>query len=132
VPADRRSGFTLLEALFALVLVGMALMLDLGLQARSRQLDLEVAAEADLLRRAQAAIESVRAGVHPLATGAVDAALAWPLPADPRLSMVMVVDPTDAAGLCRVVVRGQTRSGRGRRHDVELETFVWQAGSPCS
>ncbi|HVR28475.1 MAG TPA: hypothetical protein VMS86_02980 [Thermoanaerobaculia bacterium] len=115
----------------ALALVGLALMLDLGLQAQSRELEARVAAEADLVRRAEAVIESVRAGVHPLETGPVDADLAWPAPADPRLRMVLVVGGSEVAGVCRLVVRGQTRSRRERPHGVELETLVWRPGSPC-
>jgi prepilin-type N-terminal cleavage/methylation domain-containing protein len=125
-------GFTLLEALIALTLVGLALLLDLGLQAQSREIEVRLAAESDLLRRAEATIESVRHGVHPLRTGAVDPALAWPTIAGPDLSMILVVDPTDVPGLCRLAVHGQTRSRRGRPHDVDLDTLVWQPGSPCS
>ncbi len=124
-------GFTLVEALIALMLVGIALMLDLGLQAQSREIDVQLAAEADLLRRAEAVIESVRAGAHPLRSGAVDPILAWPTVADPQLSMILLVDATDVSGLCRVLVRGQTRGPRARLHDVELETLIWQPGTPC-
>jgi hypothetical protein len=94
-------------------------------------MEARVAAEADLLRRAEAAIASVRAGVHPLATGPVDADLAWPRGADPSLSMILVVDAAGPPGLCRVIVHGQARSVRGRPHDVELDTLIWQPGSPC-
>jgi len=127
-------GFTLIEALIALVLVGIALLLDLGLQAQSRELDAQLVTEADLLRRAEAVLESVRAGAHPLTSGAVDPTLAWPTVADPQLSMILLVDVTDVAGLCRVQVRGQTRGQRAasrRLHDVELETLIWRPGSPC-
>ena len=124
-------GFSLIEALIALVLVGVALMLDLGLQAQSREIEDRIAVEAELLRRAEAAIESVRAGEHPLRSGAVDPALAWPSPAAPELAMIVVVDHTEVSGLCRVTVRGQMRGKRGRPHDVELETLIWRAGSAC-
>ena len=106
-------------------------MLDLGLQAQSREIDERLAVEAELLRRAEAAIESVRVGVHPLRSGAVDPALAWPTAAAPELAMILLVDTTDVSGLCRVTVRGQMRGRRGRLHDVELETLIWRAGSPC-
>jgi prepilin-type N-terminal cleavage/methylation domain-containing protein len=127
----RPNGFTLLEALIALALVGMALLLDLGLQAQSRELEGRLAVEDDLLRRAEAAIESVRSGVHPLRTGPVDPDLAWPTTADPALSMILVVDPSGVAGLCRLTVHGRNRGLRGRLHDVELETLIWQQGSMC-
>jgi prepilin-type N-terminal cleavage/methylation domain-containing protein len=124
-------GFTLVEALVALALIGLGLLLDLGLQAQSRELEQYLGAEADLVRRAEAAIESVRAGVHPLRSGPVDPALAWPSAADPPVAMILVVDPSDVDGLCRLMVRGQSRSARGRPHDVTLETLVWRPGAAC-
>jgi prepilin-type N-terminal cleavage/methylation domain-containing protein len=124
-------GFSLVEALIALALVGVALLLDLGLQAQSREIEDRLAVEAELLRRAEAAIESVRAGQLPLRSDAVDPALAWPSAAPPELAMILVVDGTEVPGLCRVTVRGQMRGKRGRPHEVELETLIWQAGSPC-
>jgi Tfp pilus assembly protein PilV len=125
------SGFSLIEALIALMLVGIALLLDLGLQAQSREIEDRLAVEAELLRRAEAAIESVRAGEHPMRSGAIDPAQAWPSAAAPELAMIMVVDGTEVPGLCRVTVRGQMRGKRGRPHDVELETLIWRAGWPC-
>jgi prepilin-type N-terminal cleavage/methylation domain-containing protein len=130
--APRTDGFSLVEALVALVLVGIALMLDLGLQAQSREIEDRVAVEAELVRRAEAVIESVRAGQHPMRSGPVDPGLAWPTAADPALAMMLTVDSTAVEGLCRVTVRGQQRGPRGRPHDVELETLVWRAGSPCA
>jgi prepilin-type N-terminal cleavage/methylation domain-containing protein len=130
-PGRSLRGFSLLEALIALALVGLALLLDLGLQAQSREIEARLAAESDLLRRAEATIESVRAGVHPLRSGPVDPVLAWPTVADPALSMMLVVDPTGVPGLCRVMLHGQTRARRGRPHDIDLDTLVWQPSSSC-
>ena len=124
-------GWSLVEALVALALLGLGLMLDLGLQARSRELDTRLAAEADLLRRAEAVVESVRAGVHPLRSGAVDPMHAWPIAPDPDLAMILLVDTTEVSSLCRVTVRGRMRARRGPAHDVELVTLIWQPGSPC-
>jgi type II secretory pathway pseudopilin PulG len=130
--SDRSSGgWSLVEALVALALVGIALMLDLGLQAQSREIDARLAAEAEILRRAEAVIESVRAGWHPLRSGAVDPSFAWPLPGDPDLSMILMVDKTEVTSLCRVTVRGQMGARRGPPHDVQLSTLIWQPGSPC-
>jgi hypothetical protein len=136
-------GFTLLEAVLALALVGAALLLDLGLQAQARALEARLAAEADLLRRAEALLESVRAGVHPLRSGPALGQLAWPAAADPELEMTLVVEPTELAGLCRVAVEGRlplerrgaprpfARAGGSAEHDVALDTLVWQPGAPC-
>jgi len=131
VTGRANGGFSLVEALVALALVGLGLMLDLGLQAQSREIDARLAVEAELLRRAEAVIESVRVGVHPLHSGAVEPQLAWPTVPDPQLSMILLVDTTDVSSLCRVTVHGQMRGRRGRLHDVSLETLIWQPGSPC-
>jgi Tfp pilus assembly protein PilV len=125
-------GFSLVEALIALVLVGLALMLDLGLQAQSREIEDRLRVEAELVRRAESVIESVRAGQHPMRSGAVDPELAWPSAADPALAMILMVDPTEVSGVCRITVRGHLQGPRGRPHDVELETMIWRAGSPCA
>ena len=45
--------------------------------------------------------------------------------------MILLVDRTEVAGLCHVTVRGQMMGRRGRPHDVELETLIWQAGALC-
>jgi hypothetical protein len=131
VSRSSSEGWTLVEALVALALLGLGLMLDLGLQARSRELDTRLAAEADLVRRAEAVVESLRAGVHPLRSGAVDPTLAWPSAPDGDLAMILLVDTTEVPSLCRVTVRGQVRARRGPPHDVELVTSIWQPGSPC-
>jgi Tfp pilus assembly protein PilV len=130
-PRATAAGFSLVEALIALMLVGVALVLDLGLQAQSREIEARLAVEAELLRRAEAVIESVRAGNHLPVNGPVDPDLAWPNPADPSLAMILVVDATDVAGVCRVTVHGQQRGRRGRPHDVELTTLLWQPGASC-
>jgi hypothetical protein len=134
-------GFTLLEALLALALVGVALLLDLGLQAQARAIEARLAIEADLLRRAEAVVESVRAGAHPLASGPVDGALAWPVSADPALRMSLLVEPTEVPGLCRVEVRGSMPwrvgsplpqgAGEGAVHDVRVDTLIWRPGASC-
>jgi Tfp pilus assembly protein PilV len=124
-------GFSLIEALIALLLVGVALLLDLGLQAQSREIDQRLATEAELLRRAEAVIESVRAGEHPMRSGPVDPVLAWPSLADPQLAMSMMVSPTEVAGVCHVSVHGQMVGKRGRPHDVEIDTRIWLAGARC-
>jgi prepilin-type N-terminal cleavage/methylation domain-containing protein len=124
-------GFSLIEALVALVLVGIALLLDLGLQAQSRDIAARLAVEAELVRRAEAVIESMRAGEHPMVSGPVDPGVGWPNAGDPRLTMMLLVEPTDVPSLCRVVVRGVMLGSRGRPHTIELETLIWRVGALC-
>ena len=130
-PDRGATGFSLLEATVALAILGVALLLDLGLQAQSREIDARLASETELSRRAEAVVESVRAGVHPLRSGPVDPDLAWPNQPGSPLSMILDVGVTEVSGLCRVVVRGQSRGRRGQRHEVQLETLIYRQGSPC-
>jgi len=125
-------GFTLLEVLVALTIVGIALLLGGGIHWRVQAIGRGLEVEAELLRRAQGVVESVRAGVHPLATGPVNAELAWVGSVGGEMqSMNLVVEPAELAGLCQVRVHGRSRGKRSGWHDVNLETLVWRPGASC-
>ena len=62
--AARDSGFTLVEALVALMIVGLALLLEVGAQWQSRAALDGLAVESALLKSAEATVESVRAGAR--------------------------------------------------------------------
>lgn len=111
--------------------MGLALLFDLGLQLQARSIRQGLEQEADLLRRAEAVLESVRAGFHPLAAGSVEPELAWPHPPEREVLMLLEVEATDLDDVCRVRVWGSSADARGRRHDVTLETLVWKRGAPC-
>lgn len=131
VARHREAGFTLVEALVALALVGVALLFDLGLQLQARAAREALEREADLLRRVEAVLESVRAGVHPLRRGAVDPALAWPSLPERDVVAVLEAEPSGLDGLCRVRVRATATGPRGRPHQVSLETLIWRREAPC-
>ena len=76
--AAHESGFTLVEALVALTIVGGALLLEVGAQWQSRAALDGLAIESALLASAEATVESVRAGALPLTSGPVDPMLALP------------------------------------------------------
>lgn len=117
----------------ALAILGVALLFELGLQWQGARVRRGLEAEVELLARAQAAVESVRGGAHPLRSGPVDSILAWPILGDDGgVALQLEVEGTEVPGLCHLTVQGRSDDGLGRLHTLTLETRVWQPGSPCS
>lgn len=123
---ETQGGFLLVEALVALFVIALVLLLEMGLQGRSRIVRARLAAEIELVAQAEATIESVRAGIHPLVSGPVDSLLVWPRTSS-LSTFVLEVEPTRTEGVCNLVLSGASSDG----HDVRLETHVWRQGSPC-
>lgn len=119
------AGFSLLEAVVALAIVGMALVF--AAQALSTYAATIQRAEVRqrLLWAAENAIESVRGGQIPLATGRVDLDRDLSPPDDRDLYLFVDVRPRDQPGLYLVEVRAWTQLP-GRREAVELSTMVWR------
>lgn len=119
------AGFSLLEAVVALAIVGMALVF--AAQALSTYAATIQRAEVRqrLLWAAENAIESVRGGQIPLATGRVDLDRDLSPPDDRDLYLFVDVRPRDQPGLYFVEVRAWTQLP-GRREAVELSTMVWR------
>ena len=130
---SHRNGFTLIEVVVSLSILGIALLMAMGLLWQTGRARQGVETEAELLARAEAAVESVRAGVHPLVSGPVDAALAWPVPVEgDRFALLLEVETTDVPGVCRLQIEGRSIDARGRWHTITLETMVFKPGSACS
>jgi len=124
---DRQSsaGFSLLEAVTALAIVGLALVIAAhALSAYAATIQ-----RADVRQRlvwaAESAIESVRGGQIPLATGRVE--LERELKPDEGADVYLFVDvrPRDLPGLYDVRVRAWSQLP-ARREVVELNTMVWR------
>ena len=130
--AAHESGFTLVEALVALTIVGGALLLEVGAQWQSRAALDGLAIESALLASAEATVESVRAGALPLTSGPVDPMLALPGGAlEVGEELTVEVGTSVVAGLCRLTVKGRAVDRRGRLHSIELQTQVWRPGASC-
>lgn len=121
---DRRSnGFSLIECVVALALLGVALLAATSLLSVLATSTVRTEMHSAMLRELENAVEMMRAGVVPLNSGAVsfsDASKACP----DHLSVNAVVSEGEIQGLFQVVLRAECRLGADRATKV-LRTQVW-------
>ncbi len=128
--SGRASGFSLVEVLIALVLVGTALMMGMGLALQQPRIVRRLDGERQAFRAMESTLESVRAGVIPLpippeTTVQLDGfvtAVGTPAPKD--LEIYMQVEPAGQPGLFEVTLRA-TYLVEGRKVNKLLRTLVW-------
>jgi prepilin-type N-terminal cleavage/methylation domain-containing protein len=121
----RESGFSLVEVLIALVLVGAALLMGMGLALQNPRIVQRMDSERQAFRAMESTLEAVRAGVVPLQTSELDGfvtAVGTPAPKD--LKIYMQVEKTGTPGLFQVTLRARYTV---ERKPVEkfLRTLVW-------
>ncbi|HSS77547.1 MAG TPA: prepilin-type N-terminal cleavage/methylation domain-containing protein [Thermoanaerobaculia bacterium] len=120
-----QGGFTLLEALIALVLLGVALLLGMELVLQNPLMVRRMDDERQAFRAMEATLESVRAGTTPLVTADLDRySTAVGKPARSDLEIDMTVDRTDVPGLYQVTLRARYTADK-RKVQKELQTMVW-------
>lgn len=120
-------GFSLLETLLALAVLGVALLLGLDLVLRVPRTLARLDAGRQAVRALESTLEAVRAGEVPLETSRLDGFdVAAGEPAPPGLAVRMTVTPTPTAGLFSVVLeaRGPAPGGEVSKR---LETLVWRS-----
>jgi prepilin-type N-terminal cleavage/methylation domain-containing protein len=120
-----QSGFSLLEALVALVLLGVALLLGMELVLQNPRMVRRMDGERQAFRAMESTMEAVRAGVIPLQTsdlGGFSTAVGTPAPKN--LAISMQVDPTGLPGLYQVTLRARYTAD-ARQVQKELQTMVW-------
>lgn len=125
-----QAGFSLVETLVALALLGMALLLTMVLLAQEPQVERRLLAHREALEVLEAAHEEIRGG---MALRPGTERLDWQrLYAPPRrletaadLTLWTTVDPLTPPGLYRVRLRARYAVGRGS-FDREVETRVWR------
>ena len=146
-------GFSLIEVLIALTLLGIALLLGMDLVLQSPRVVLRLDCERQAFRAMESTMEAVRAGVIPLKT--VDpayldstlTAVCAPPPPPPRVSkdyftISMDFGPAGLPGLYPVTLVAQY-SVLNQKYEKKLQTMVWspllsrpmrhrQQGSRCS
>ncbi len=108
--SGRESGFSLIEVLIALVLVGTALLLGMGLALQQPRIVRRLDAERQAFRAMESTLEAVRAGVV--------------LPAPKDLKIQMQVEPTSTPGLFQVTLCA-TYEVDHRKAEKVLRTLVW-------
>ena len=121
----RASGFSLVEVLVALALLGVALLMGLQLVLNGPRIVRRTDAERQAFRAMEAVLESVRAGLIPLENLEIEVfetAVGAPAPKD--LKMLMLVEPTDLEGLHQVTLR-TTYTALGNKTEKTLQTMVW-------
>ena len=120
-----QSGFSLLEALIALVLLGVALLLGMELLLQNPRIVRRLDGERQAFRAMESTLEAVRAGAIPLTSsdlGRYSTAVGLPAPED--LAISMQVDPAGLPGLFQVTLRA-TYTVDQRKIQKELQTMVW-------
>jgi type II secretory pathway pseudopilin PulG len=114
-------GTTLLETVIAVALIGLATLAAVSLLAAQPRAAERLAAQHELLRVAEATIESVRSGALPLLSGPVES----PIPTSRPVRVSLEVRDLDPAGLREVTVTAVTRL-REQRVERGLASLIWR------
>ncbi len=129
-PTPRAAGFSLLEVLVALTLLGMALLFSMSLIAQEPQIQRRLAAHGEALSVLDTLHEAIRDGMSlPLAPQRLD----WQGLYDPApvltaardLTVWSEVETLAPEGLYRVTLRARYFVGTAS-FDHTLETLVWR------
>ena len=121
----RSDGFTLIEVLVALTLLGVALLLGMQLVLQNPRIVRRADGERQAFRAMESTMEAVRAGLIPLETSELDGfvtAVGTPAPKD--LTLFMEVAPTGLPGLYEVTLTARYSAYRVK-YRKELHTMVW-------
>lgn len=122
---QRRRGFTLLEALVALVIVAMAMLLGYGFMMRQPRAIERLEAGDDALRAIEASLETLRAGAIDLESGMLQPGIAYPAPAKAKELLIdLEVEPTETPGLFTVRLEARYRVG-STIHQRQVESKIW-------
>jgi prepilin-type N-terminal cleavage/methylation domain-containing protein len=121
----RHAGFSLLEVLIALVVLGVALLLGMALVLQNPRIVRRTDDERQAFRAMESTMEAVRAGAIPLQTSQLDGfvtAVGTPAPRD--LTIWMQVEPTGLPGLYQVTLSARYSFAR-QRFVKRLRSMVW-------
>jgi type II secretion system protein I len=124
-PGQRFDGFTLVEALAALAIFAMAVLVAAAFlqvhAAAARRLELRSA----LVVATETALEEVRAGVRPLAPAVVDSELGSGRSPGAVIRTTIEVEAAGTADLHRVAVTSRSAVA-GEPLEISIATLVWR------
>lgn len=118
-----RRGFTLVETIAALAILGLAIAVASGLSGRGPRASARLAAHRVALRAAEAAIETVRAGTAVPVSGPFG--LSRAAAQKPEVSVRLDVRPVGPPGLFEVRASA-TAPAPGRPVTESLTSLVWR------
>jgi len=121
----RPDGFSLIEVLVALTLLGVALLLGMQLVLQNPRIVRRADGERQAFRAMESTMEAVRAGLIPLETAELDGfvtAVGAPAPKD--LTILMEVSPAGLPGLHAVTLTARY-SVYKVKYKKQLHTLVW-------
>lgn len=118
-------GVSLLECLVALAVLSLAVVLVTAGLAAARSTGERLLAQRSAVRAAENALEGVRGGALPLQSGPLVATVLVADADEWRMSVRLVVDALEPAGLYRVAAEAAFVV-RGRPGARRLETMVWR------
>jgi prepilin-type N-terminal cleavage/methylation domain-containing protein len=129
MPRAGDGGFTLLETVIALAILGIALLLVLALVLNEPRMLKRLDAQRQAFRAIEGTLEAVRAGAIPLASASFkDFNFSAGTPAPANLTLQMDVQPLAIpANLYRVSLDAHYTVA-GRAFDKRVQTLVWQPG----
>jgi prepilin-type N-terminal cleavage/methylation domain-containing protein len=121
----RQSGFSLVEVLIALVIVGMALLMGMGLALQNPRIVRRTDAERQAFRALESTLEALRAKEVPLQTsrlGGFATAVGDPAPLD--LKVLIEVGPAGLPDLFEVTLSA-CYTVEHRKFQKSLKTMIW-------
>jgi type II secretory pathway pseudopilin PulG len=121
----RERGFSLVEAIAALTIFGLAVIVAAGFLDVQMSATRRLEARADLVRAAETVLESVRGGALPLVSGTIDLRDEFQPLSAITVRTDLVVRPRSIPGLYEVEVRAQAMV-RSEDMVVAITTGVWR------
>ena len=120
-----RNGFSLIEALAALTIFGMAIVVAAGFLDAQMSAARRLEARSDLVRAAETVLESVRGGTLPMVSGEVDLTDEFQPLSSIRVRTTVAVTAKNPQGLFSVRVEARAMV-RTEDMVVTITSQVWQ------